>query len=299
MVIRRPFAEQRELRMPTLLKSTSLSSSLTPGGACIARAKAPESCGPRLFRPGRRTLAHGSRTAGPNADLFKGEYAMRSRSKIASIVLFLAALAVGFNAQPGWGSFNFLRPGYTQCDFPDTGMLGMVVLPDGRVLVATAPGLAYFPRLSSAGTACPTAPPTVLNTAYVYSLTIGANGKVYAFRYDQVTTKRAFVTVDPSTGNISVVGGFTDTDGLGLTLDPLTGDLFMTHVNDAQTVSRISHLYDAGPPTISSFGYYTNARLDGLAWSCDGTTLLVDRHLQLGTIGLSSSPAAVEWAWYS
>src|ERR1039457_4269038 len=62
-------------------------------------------------------LAHGSRRFGPNADFVPRERCvMRSRSKIASIVLFLAALAVGFDAQPGWSLFTHLVSGYLQCD---------------------------------------------------------------------------------------------------------------------------------------------------------------------------------------
>ena len=65
---------------------------------------------------------------------------MKSRNKIASIVLFLAALVVGFDAQPGWSLFGILAPGYFQCDvatgFVSPAVAGMVVLPDGTVLVA-------------------------------------------------------------------------------------------------------------------------------------------------------------------
>jgi hypothetical protein len=207
---------------------------------------------------------------------------MKKRSKIASIVLFLAALVVGLDAQLGWCAFGTLATGYAQCDFPSmvmgAGMVGMAVLPDGRLLVATAPGVAYYPALSPVGTTCPTVQPTWVNTAdYVLALTVGLDGKIYAFKqsgpYPYIYD---LVTVNPNTGVVTNVGPSTNNvDGLGLTLDPLSGDLFMTHRSASTTVSRILHLYDHQQPTIVFFGSAQGVLFDGLAWSCDGTTLLV------------------------
>ena len=60
---------------------------------------------------------------------------MRKRSTIASVILCLAALVVGFDAQPGWSSFKKLNPDYEQCDIPFNGFGGAVVLPDHTLLV--------------------------------------------------------------------------------------------------------------------------------------------------------------------
>lgn len=207
---------------------------------------------------------------------------MKKRNKIASIVLFLAALVVGFDAQPGWGIVPV--PGYIACDVAsgfgppphDTPVGGMVVLPDGTVLVA-APyaGLYSF----KPGSVCLTLTATMLSTSKYLGMAIGLDGKVYANAFDP--TGNVYI-VNPVTGQpTSTV--LPNVFGLGMALDPLTGDLYVTSCESSScathpTIRRITGLYGPSPhPTIHPFvdlGVTSAAGFDGLAWSCDGTRLV-------------------------
>lgn len=201
---------------------------------------------------------------------------MKKRNKIATIVLFLAAIAVGFDAQPGWSQFGYLDPGYTQCPInfgTSLVLVGMVSLPDGSLLVgAEGGGLWSVPPLPSNGTLCPTSPPRLLSNNHYAGMALGLDGKVYA---NKCCPNTALVTIDPSTGNeTSIV--LPSINGLALALDPLQGDLYVTTGGLGPEIRVITGLYPPnGPPTISHFTTVIgNENLDGLAWSCDGTMLL-------------------------
>lgn len=192
---------------------------------------------------------------------------MKKRNKIASIVLFLAAIVVGFDAQPSWSQFGYLDPGYTQCQInfgTSLGLVGMVSLPNGSLLVGGG-GLWSVPSLPSNGTLCPTSPPTLLSNKQYVGMALGLDGKVYANkRFSDL------VTIDPTTGiETSVV--LHNINGVALALDPLTGDLYVSFGSEIRVVTG---LYGPHPnPQINHFTT-VNAQLDGLAWSCDGTMLL-------------------------
>jgi hypothetical protein len=121
---------------------------------------------------------------------------------------------------------------------------------------------------------------TKLNSNNYQALTVGLNGLVYAFK--ETGSQFPLVIVTDSGVNDKVVISDSTTDPiapLGMTLDPLTGDLFITHLSakKASTVSRIINLYDPKKtPMIVDFGSMPSdeRQLDGLAWTCDGTTLL-------------------------
>ncbi len=199
---------------------------------------------------------------------------MKKRSKTASIVLFLAALAVGLDAQPGWSAFPVLVPGYIQCDiasgFGMPSLAGMVVLQDGTVLVADdLTGLYSF----KPGSTCQTLTATRLSPSLYLGMAIGLDGKVYANGRDGNV-----YTVNPTTGAASVPL-LTGVYGLGMALDPLAGDLYVTRCNSTlcggSDIRRITGLYGPHPsPSIHSFVDVTGAGFDGLAWSCDGTRLV-------------------------
>lgn len=206
---------------------------------------------------------------------------MKKTNKLASIVLFLAALVVAFDARPGWSQWTPpLNGPYAQCKI-DTGSQnagGLVVLPDGRVLVSTfTQGLSYFSSLPSDPTQCPNGPPTSLNSSSYISLTIGLDGKVYALKGGfppPFPTHIDLVTVNGYSGGEAPVGNLQSIDGLGMTLDPITGDLYMTKWATSDTIFKITGLY-SGTPAISVFEQVDGASFDGLAWSCDGKFLFV------------------------
>jgi hypothetical protein len=209
-----------------------------------------------------------------NSDLSKEQRVTRKRSKIASIVLFLAALVVGFDAQPGWGIVPVT--GYIACDiatgFPGgtNAVGGMVVLPDGTVLVAQLyTGIYSF----KPGSGCLASTPTLLSTSLYLGMAIGNDGQVYANAFDG--TGNVYI-VSPTTG-LPTSTVLTGVFGLGMALDPLTGDLYVTRC-DATTCAGPDIRYITGVyghhPTIHNFRItVTGARFDGLAWSCDGTRL--------------------------
>jgi hypothetical protein len=191
---------------------------------------------------------------------------MKKRDKVASIILFLATLAVGFDAQPGWSQWLLHPPSaWKQCTIKP-GAFGMAVLPDGRVLVATGTGLAYFPSFPADPSQCPTGSPIPLNSTNYNSLTIGLDGKVYAFKFPYPFD---FVSIDPNTGKDTVI--ITYANGLGMALDPLTGDIYMSSTITSSTIYRITGLY-GGTPSMSAFAS-AEAGFDGLGWSCDGRYL--------------------------
>ena len=208
---------------------------------------------------------------------------MEKRNRIASIVLFLAAIVVGFDAQPGWCHWSYLYPAYymSQCPIDLSsygGPEGLVVLPDGRVLVATGNGLYYFRSFPSDPTQCPGPGdgPFPLNNVPLLSLTMGLDGKVYALR-GTAPFATDLVTVNGYDGTVVTV--LAGVNGRGMALDPLTGDLYMTGLSspNENTIFR----YCAGcTPTLTTFAtvpdqHGNTTLLDGLAWSCDGRFLFV------------------------
>ena len=205
---------------------------------------------------------------------------MKSRNKIASIVLFLAALAVGFDAKPGWCHFNHSLPGYIQCDVAMgfAQVTGMVVLQDGTVLVADYNGLYSF----RPGSTCGTSLPRLLSRYRYLGMAIGLDGQVYANDFGPLSPGNLYI-VSPVTGQqISTV--LTGIYGAGMALDPLTGDLYVSRCGPTACpgpdIRKISGLYGApGGPRISTFVTVTGAEFDGLAWSCDGTRLVAASQL--------------------
>jgi hypothetical protein len=214
---------------------------------------------------------------------------MKRRSKIASIVLFLAPLVVALDAQLGWSAFGVLdHLNYAQCDIilsknvsPLFGPVGMVLLPDGRFLVggsfSATFGIYILPPLPTDGS-CPTTPPTPLTTSgHSYGgMALGLDGKVYANSFYNGTGD--LVTIDPNTGHETVV--YAGTQGIGLALDPLTGDLYFTQEKSGSVgpdVYRAYNLYTGNPGDVKVelFKHVPGKYFDGLAWSCDGTLLLL------------------------
>jgi hypothetical protein len=200
---------------------------------------------------------------------------MKKRNKIASIVLFLAALAVGFDAQPSWCGWSYLYPPYnmSQCTITlPYSPTGLVVLPDHRVLVATAGGLYYYTSFPSDPTQCPGPGdgPFVLNPNFYLSLTMGLDGKVYAL-LDHGTTD--LVTVNVYNGSYLVVPGGLGINGYGMALDPLTGDLYMSGVGI--NPGKILRYCASCPQKVTTFADVPGVIFDGLAWSCDGRFLFV------------------------
>jgi hypothetical protein len=206
---------------------------------------------------------------------------VKTRNKAVSVVLFLAALALGLDAQPGWSLFKpFDNINYTQCDIVIPGskasilLVGIVVLPDGRVVAAglTGGGIYVFPPLPADGSACPTSSPVKLNpTRWYRGLALGLDGKIYA---NEALPTHDLVTIDPNNGNQSVISaGLT---GLALVLDPLTGDLYATDANSTPVIMKISGIYPGQGPVVvnPTWATLTGKDLDGLAWSCDGTMLI-------------------------
>lgn len=208
---------------------------------------------------------------------------MKKRNNITSLVLFLTALAVGFCAQPGWCRFGTLNPAYTQCDVatvfgPSVG--GMVVLPGGTVLVATTGSGIY---LFNPGSTCSASTPAATQlsaTSYYLGMALGLDGQVYANEFGGAGN---VYIISPVTGlPISTV--LTGVFGLGMALDPLTGDLYVSRCVypggfcPGSDIRRISGLY-GGTPTITTFvNPKGTAAFDGLAWSCDGTRLISASH---------------------
>lgn len=148
---------------------------------------------------------------------------MKRRNKIASIGLFVAALVIGFDAQPSWSHFSTLVNGYTQCDvatgFPKQ-VAGIAVLPDGTVLVADAyAGLFAF----KPGSTCQSMTATLLSSHRYLGMAIGNDGQLYANDYESTGTKD-LVIVSLATGD-PVKHVLSDVHGLGMALDPVTGDL--------------------------------------------------------------------------
>ena len=167
---------------------------------------------------------------------------MKKRSKIASIVLFLAALVVGFDAQPGW-SVHFrpssrLHPVRHASGFGLPSLAGMVVLQDGTVLVADDfTGLYSF----KPGNTCQTSVATQLSSHRYLGMAIGLDGQVYANDYDPnpVTATGNVYRVSPVTGEPIGPPVLTGVFGLGMALDPLTGDLYVTRCNSTLCGDRI------------------------------------------------------------
>lgn len=210
---------------------------------------------------------------------------MKSRNKIASIVLLLVALVVGFDARLGWSQkWQFFYPSqgdWQQCTIgPDAA--GLAVLQDGRVLVAGSAipqGLYYYPSFPSDPSQCP-GPPTLLKSGSYLGLTVGLDGKVYAFAY-QLSGIADLVAVNlnggPDTTLLKNVGG------LGMALDPLTGDLYMTTQGTTgtrfltrDTVYQVTNFYcPSCVPAITPFVTVGGVLFDGLGWSCDGRFLFV------------------------
>jgi hypothetical protein len=223
----------------------------------------------------------------------KGRFAMNRRDKIANIFLFLVALIIGLDAQLGWSEFQVLdHLNYAQCDIilsknttPYFGPIGMVLLPDGRFLVggsfSSSFGIYVLPALPADGT-CPTIPPTPLTTnGHSYGgMALGLDGKVYANSFHGGTGD--LVTIDPNNGNETLVCPIKckGTQGIGLALDPLTGDLYFTQETSGgvqSDVYRAYNLYTGNPNDVQVvlFKHVSNKYFDGLAWSCDGTVLLL------------------------
>ena len=201
---------------------------------------------------------------------------MKKRNKIASIVLFLAAFVVAFDAQPGWCGWNILYPPYNMRQCPITlpySPTGLVVLPDHRVLVATAGGLYYYTSFPSDPTQCPGPGdgPFFLNLSFYLSLTMGLDGKVYALLYHGTTTD--LVTVNVYNGSFLVVPGGLGINGYGMALDPLTGDLYMSGVGI--NPGKILRYCASCPQKVTTFADVPGVIFDGLAWSCDGRFLFV------------------------
>jgi len=113
-----------------------------------------------------------------------------------------------------------------------------------------------------------------LNSTQYLSLTVGLNGRVYAFKAISIPTQIDLVTVNGYDGSEAPVGNLQNIGGLGMTLDPVTGDLYMTKWQQRDTIFQVTGLY-SGTPAISVFKTVSGASFDGLAWSCDGKFLFV------------------------
>ncbi len=213
---------------------------------------------------------------------------MKSRSRIANISLFLLAVSVLFAANLSWCSsaFTFAQGSILGgCDIANlytASPEGIVILPNGEVIVSAYNDQLYYFFLPTSLTPCSTYPPTAtpLNPTsklHVRGMALGLDNNVYA-----VDPGSNLIQINPANGNIqkTVLAGVTG--ALGMALDPISGDLFVTRniytgSNQGPYVYRISHLY-SGTVSMSLFATIdiTQAGLvDGLAFPCDGAYLMV------------------------
>jgi hypothetical protein len=148
---------------------------------------------------------------------------MKIRNKIASMVLFLTAVVIAFDAQPSWSAFTGLPPGYSQCDVATgfTFVIGMVALSDGTVLVGDLDsGLYSIKPNPGQGTNCQSVSSTLLTTGLYRALAIGLDGKIYANGRNG-----GLFTLNQTTWAPTAVPGISGVM-YALALDPATGDLF-------------------------------------------------------------------------
>jgi hypothetical protein len=181
-----------------------------------------------------------------------------------------------------------VNPPFFQCDVADTnlpglleGMLGIVsfgdtVLTQGREFgggfFAFVPPPVVFPPSS-----CPAAKAATKTDSANdrIGLTLGLNGNLYATRpaiHDviQVDTTGCSTATSPCGQFVATLPGTAGIFAVGITVDPLSGDLFVT--------DPLSSLVLRVHPTGGSSVFATlpsNSGADGLAWSCDGSFLLV------------------------
>jgi len=202
---------------------------------------------------------------------------MKIQKKVTSLALLLAFEWVG--AEPARAAYSFVDSRFNQCDISvgfspilsGIGVTGIVALPDGTARVANFQD-GFFSFLLP-GQPCPGLPnsPTRASNFQHADLSLGLDGNLYAtigFSNSGGADIRR-LSGPLFTGSSSpLVSGL---GALGLAVDPLTGDLFVTSgsVAGSQNVNRAT----ITPPSFSVFAS-TGKFLDGLAWSPDGLFLL-------------------------
>ena len=189
-------------------------------------------------------------------------------------------------ANLSWGStvFTYLpNPGSVFAGCTVAGGLyhpeGMVPLPNGQILVSTFAGTfgdgLYVFNMPSNLTTCPTPGGlTRLSSVRVRGMAMTMDGRIYGNG-----PGGALVEVNPNDGSVSV--RLAGVNGLGMALDPVSGNLFVTvngALGSAPQVVQISGL--PGNPVATTFATLSlngtiGSTADGLAWSCDGRYLLV------------------------
>ncbi len=199
---------------------------------------------------------------------------MESRKESTRVLLFWTAALVILAAQPGWSQWKVLNGPYAQCTIGPTNPYllgtGLATLPDGRVLISTPKGLFWYPGLPSAPGQCPTTAPFLLKSDQYGRLTIGLDGNVYALNATNGKVNIVRVNLNSVVDNDTTL--VSDTNGLDMTLDPYTGDLYFTADDD--TIYRVANPTTCYPACKSEqWTTVSMAAFDGLAWSCDGKYL--------------------------
>jgi len=198
--------------------------------------------------------------------------------------MFGVLLVVGFvctAGQSGWSTSNFtfasgvfpLQAGCDVATFPSSSPEGMVVLPNGQVLVAAYGDAIYTFTMPSSVKNCPATPPaaTKLGPAHLRGMATDMNGVIYGNDLNGYVN-----TLNPNTGVATPVPGLPKVNGLGMALDPRSGDIFVT-VDSGVTASvyQISGLSGSTPSSSQYVSLGQVSTADGLSFSCDGRWLLV------------------------
>ena len=203
---------------------------------------------------------------------------MKNRTLMMSRCIVALVGLVMLTAQTGQCSVNFQFPTggiLNGCDvamFPTASPEGMVDLGNGRVLVALySDGIYTFTMPSSLQT-CPSSPPaaTRLSGYHVRGMAMAFDGTIYG------NDNSGYIgIINPNTGVETQIKSLGVIAGLGMVLDPVTGNIDVTvNSGGTPTVVEISGL--SGIPKATLLVTLTGAGFaDGLAWSCDGKTLLV------------------------
>ncbi len=182
-------------------------------------------------------------------------------------------------------------PPFVQCDvglnFPNSnggGPVGLAPLLFGQILAAdpadpATGGLHTFVDYPFPGCSPSYVSPNFHSSGNTYGgLAQGFDGKIYAICC-AISNLNSVVEIDKSNGNVirTLATGFVK--ALGITVDPMNGDLYVTD-SGAQFVYRISNPGGCGTncsatlfADLNSIG--SGLAIDGLAWSPDTFSLLV------------------------
>src|SRR6266852_1104050 len=204
----------------------------------------------------------------------------------AGSICLLAGLSIFALWEPVWSMYSTVSPPFVQCDvglgFPSSsgaGPIGQVPLLGGQILTSDVAdsSLRTFVDYPSPFCTPSYVSPNLNSSGNSYGgLVQGFDGKIYA-----ISNLSSVVEIDKTDGHvIRTLDNTSFLKALGITVDPLNGDLYIAD----QNAGKVYKISDPGGCTTCAATLFADLTvlapavqlaIDGLGWSPDAFSLLV------------------------